>query len=208
MMNRIFNSGFFTSGSCAILLLILESTAAAAQEEQIATVTELMAYVFFAFVIAVIVAVYFMKSLDRRETPIARLFGPEDTVHAVGPNHAVADCVRRMNVERIGALVVVDNGRLLGIFTERDALNRVLADGLDPKTTHVSQVMTREPCSVTSSTTVAEAMELITRRRFRHLPVVDEGRLVAMVSSGDLTRWLIRERVDEVQEFFGAVARP
>ncbi|HIJ63760.1 MAG TPA: CBS domain-containing protein [Rhodospirillaceae bacterium] len=101
--------------------------------------------------------------------------------------------MRRMTNAKIGALVVIDGEKLSGIFTERDALNKVLSGGLDPVNTKVSEVMTREPYCVAPTTTVGEALKLITGRRFRHLPVAENGKVLAVVSSGDLTHWLVRE---------------
>jgi len=94
-----------------------------------------------------------------------------------------------------------------GIFTERDALTRVLAAGLDPVRVRVAEVMTRDPTSVTPDMTVDAAMALITRRRFRHLPVMQEGRLLAVVSGGDLTRWLVKDQIGEAHELIGLAAR-
>ncbi len=101
-----------------------------------------------------------------------------------------------------------DAAGLRGIFTERDALIRVLAAGRDPKSVRVLEVMTPDPVSVAPDTTVDAAMALVTRRRFRHLPVVDDsGRLLAVVSSGDLTRWLVGERIGDVRDLVALAAR-
>jgi CBS domain-containing protein len=105
-----------------------------------------------------------------------------------------------MSSAKIGALLVLHGEKLVGIFTERDALNRVLAAGLDPRSTKVSDVMTKDPVSVSPSTSVGEAMELVTRRRFRHLPVVENGKVLALVSSGDLTHWLVKDQIVDVRE--------
>jgi CBS domain-containing protein len=112
-----------------------------------------------------------------------------------------------MTAEKIGAVIVMDGERLIGIFTERDALNKVLAAGLDPVSTKISEVMTRDPFCIPPATTVGEAMELVTRRRFRHLPIVENGKVLAVVSSGDLTHWLVKDQVGEVQELVDLAAR-
>jgi len=173
---------------------------ASTQEELLATTTMIIAYAFIAFVIAVAVAVYFMKSRDKRLAPLTSVFEAGEAIHSVAPQTPVTECVRRMTAEKIGALVVLEGDRLTGIFTERDALTRVLAAGLDPGGTKVSEVMTKEPLCVAATTTVGAAMELITKRRFRHLPIMDNGKLLAVVSSGDLTRWLIEDQLQEVRE--------
>jgi CBS domain-containing protein len=164
-------------------------------------------YAFILFVIVVTVAVYFMRSRDKRATPLDRIFEAREAIHSVGPDTPVTECVRTMTAEKIGALIVLDGERLVGIFTERDALNKVLAAGLDPGSTKVSEVMTKDPYCVSPTTTVGDAMELVTTRRFRHLPIVENGKVLAVVSSGDLTHWLVKDQIGEVQELVDLAAR-
>jgi CBS domain-containing protein len=83
----------------------------------------------------------------------------------------------------------------------------VLAGGLDPGSTKVSAVMTKDPYCISPTTTVDDAMELITKRRFRHLPIVENGKVLAVVSSGDLTHWLVKDQMGEVQELVDLAAR-
>jgi len=83
----------------------------------------------------------------------------------------------------------------------------VLAAGLEPGKTKVSEVMTKNPYSVPPTTTVGEAMELVTKRRFRHLPIVKEGKVLAVISSGDLTHWMVKDQIGEVQELVDLAAR-
>ena len=115
-------------------------------------------------------------------------------VHSVTPDVTVTECVRQMNELKIGAMLVMEGERLVGIFTERDAMTRVLGGGLDPTHTLVSAVMSSDPVCVNPSTTLEDARALVTTKRIRHLPVVDEGKVVGMVSSGDLTHWLVRDK--------------
>lgn len=194
------------SGAGIALALLSPAVLAAGQEEALSTITEVMVYAFIVFVVVVIVGEYFMKSRDKREAPLSRIFEHGDAIHSVEPDCLVIDCVRLMTAERIGALMVMDKGLLQGIFTERDALNRVLAAGLDASRTKVSEVMTRDPCCVAPTISIGKAMEMITKRRFRHLPVVENGKLLAVVSSGDLTRWLVKDKLGEVRELAGVVA--
>jgi len=135
------------------------------------------------------------------------LLDERESIHSVRPDTLVTECVRTMNAEKIGALIVMDGETLIGIFTERDALNKVLAAGLDPGNTKVSEVMTKDPYSIPPTTTVGEAMALITKRRFRHLPIVKNGKVLAVVSSGDLTHWFVKDQVREVQELVELAAR-
>jgi CBS domain-containing protein len=182
------------------VLLSSAALAASESEQALTTVTNMFIYAFILFVVVVGVLVYFMRIRDKRRTPLDTLFNERKTVHSVGPNTLVTECVRTMTAKQIGALIVMDGERLVGIFTERDALNKVLAAGLEPGRTKVSDVMTRDPYSVPPTTTVGEAMELVTKRRFRHLPIVKNGKVLAVISSGDLTHWLVNEQVGEVQE--------
>lgn len=123
-----------------------------------------------------------------------------NVIHSIAPDIPIAEAVRKMNDHRIGAVVVMEGDKLAGIFTERDVLTKVAAQDLDPKTTPVSQVMSRDVISVKATTTVEDAMRIVTERRFRHLPVVDEGRLIGLVSSGDLTRWVVRDQEDTIHD--------
>jgi CBS domain-containing protein len=158
-------------------------------------------YALLIFALCVVVGVYFMKMLDRKRATLSAVREDKTSpVVSVGPDTSVADCVRDMNSKRVGAMIVMDGNRLAGIFTERDALNKVLGEGRDSAKTKVSDVMTPDPLCVSPTTTVEEAMGLITNRRFRHLPVVENGRVVAMISSGDLTRWLVEDQVKDVRE--------
>ncbi len=124
--------------------------------------------------------------------------GPE--VFSLPPDTTVAEAAREMDRHRVGAILVLEAGRIAGIFTERDVLSRVVAAGVDPKTTPIKSVMTRDPITVASSTTVEEVMEIFTNKRFRHLPVVDDGRLVGLVSIGDVLRRMVDSHRHEAEQ--------
>ena len=188
------------SSGIGFVLLSSAALAASESEQALTTVTNMFIYAFILFVVVVGVLVYFLRSQDKRRTPLESLFTERETIHSVGPDTLVTECVRIMSAKKIGALIVMDGEKLVGIFTERDALNKVLAAGLDPGRTKVSVVMTKDPYSIPPTTTVGEAMELVTKRRFRHLPIVKNGKVLAVISSGDLTHWLVKEQVGEVQE--------
>jgi CBS domain-containing protein len=199
----------YKSGTAISLALLSPVALAAPTQEDLLTTLfgQVQMYVFVAFVIIVIASVYFMRSRDKRSTPVDRLIEGPESIHSVGPNTLVTECVRKMTAEKIGALIVMDGERLIGIFTERDALNKVLAAGLAPGSTKVAEVMTKDPYCIQPTTTVGDAMELVTRRRFRHLPVVKNGKVLAVVSSGDLTHWLVKDQMGEVQELVDLAAR-
>lgn len=111
-------------------------------------------------------------------------------VFFVAPNVSVADAVAEMNRQRVGSVLVLEAGQLVGIFTERDVLRRVVGAGLDPKRTVVADVMTPGVITISPEATIEETMVLFTEKRCRHLPVVDGGRLVGTISIGDVTRWI------------------
>jgi len=183
------------------LALLSPAVLAATQEEvQTTLFGQVQIYIFIIFVNIVIIGVYLMRSRDKRQTPLNRIFEKGKAIHSVGPDTPVTECARLMTAGNIGALIVMDDERLIGIFTERDALNKVLAGGLDPGNTKVAEVMTKDPYCIRPTTTVGDAMKLITKRRFRHLPIVDNGNVLAVVSSGDLTDWLVQDQMVEVRE--------
>ncbi len=97
----------------------------------------------------------------------------------------VAAAARLMKQNRIGALLVVDGGRLAGIFTERDALFRVVAEGRDPSATRISEVMTRNPRTIEADRPFGHALHLMYEGGFRHVPVVEDTRPIGMVSARD-----------------------
>jgi len=97
----------------------------------------------------------------------------------------VSDAARLMRQEHIGALIVVEDGRLAGIFTERDALFRVVAEAFDNKTTHVADVMTRNPRTVRPDQHFSVALQMMYGGKFRHVPVVENGLPVGIISARD-----------------------
>lgn len=99
---------------------------------------------------------------------------------------SVLDAAKLMNSKHIGALVVSTGDRVVGIFTERDILNRVVAVSRDPAKTTVGDVMTAPMACARRDTKLSECRSVMTAKRIRHLPVVEDGRLYGMISSGDI----------------------
>lgn len=114
-------------------------------------------------------------------------------VATVGRKAAVLEAAREMNARRVGALVVVDEQKVVGIVSERDVLIRVVAAQRDPTTTLVEEVMTAPVACCRANTPLAECESLMTVKRIRHLPVVEENELIGIVTIGDL---MAREVVD------------
>lgn len=115
---------------------------------------------------------------------------PVSRVHTIAPAASVLDAVEKMNELKIGGLIVMEDGQVLGIFTERDVLRRVIGEMRRASTTAISEVMTREVVCVEPSTDLDDVSELMRSRRIRHLPVCDaDGKLLGMVSIGDVNAY-------------------
>ena len=119
------------------------------------------------------------------------------SVYYVDASATVAEAVGLMNREKIGSVMVIKNGQYVGIFTERDVLNRVISAKLNPEKTRVEKVMTSDFVSVQENSTLRETMHIMTNKRVRHLPVFEEEKLVGMISIGDVTRKLLEINQNE-----------
>ncbi len=120
-------------------------------------------------------------------------------IFSINPEASVLDAVKEMNRRQVGSMLILDEGKIVGIFTERDVLRRVVVEGLAPATTPVSDVMTREVDTFPPDLSVDEAMAHMTAKRHRHIPVVEDDRILGMVSIGDVTRWLSKTFENEAQ---------
>jgi CBS domain-containing protein len=132
-----------------------------------------------------------------------------DEVASVQRERSIIEAARDMNRLRIGSLVVVDGNKVVGMFTERDILVRVVAEGRDPTRLTVGQVMTAPVVCVTPDTELVECKSMMTTRRIRHIPVVVEGELIGIVTSGDIMARESRERevtIESLVEYIGGPA--
>ena len=111
-------------------------------------------------------------------------------MHAVASTITIDEAVAEMNRKRIGCIVVIDEGQLAGIFTERDVLRRVVGASLDPKVVRMSEVMTKNVHTIPPDATIERTMVLFAEMRCRHIPVVDRGQLKGLISIGDISRWM------------------
>jgi CBS domain-containing protein len=111
-------------------------------------------------------------------------------VFTATPETSVKEAVKFMVDRHVGGLVVLKDGRPGGMFTERDVMTKVVLNCQDPATCTVGEVMSGDVVFVTPESSVGEAMAIMTSRRCRHLPVLEEGKLAGLVSIGDCTRWV------------------
>jgi CBS domain-containing protein len=114
---------------------------------------------------------------------------------SLGPRSSVQEAAELMAAHRVGAIPVVDAGRLVGLFTERDLLNRVVAKGLQPVDVPLSAVMTEQPMTVEPGASLVEGLSIMSENGFRHLPVLAEDRVLGVLSCRDIPPdyWIMRE---------------
>ena len=136
--------------------------------------------------------------MDLRNISLSFILNEKSSsVYCVDVAETVAEAVGLMNRERIGSVMVIKNGQYVGIFTERDVLNRVISAKLNAEKTRVEKVMTSDFVSVQENSTLRETMHIMTNKRVRHLPVFEEEKLVGMISIGDVTRKLLEINQNE-----------
>jgi CBS domain-containing protein len=142
------------------------------------------------------------------EGPVSQVLADKgDRIESVSPGTPVSEAVAQMNAHNIGALIVMDGTKLVGIFTERDVLTRIVAHQLDPQRTPIREVMTKKLVTIQPECSVREAMMIITDTRCRHLPVVTDGRVRGMISIGDLTRWMVRDQERQINDLTDYICR-
>lgn len=112
-------------------------------------------------------------------------------IWTIEPEASVFEALKVMGEKEVGALAVVQNQQLVGVISERDYARKVILRGRTSRDTKVHEIMTAEVITIDLDETVEECMEVMTERRIRHLPVVDDGRLIGMISIGDLVKSII-----------------
>ena len=128
-------------------------------------------------------------------------------VFAIGPDAPVIDAIRLMAEKRIGAVLVMEGGRLAGILSERDYARKIVLQGRSSKDTPVRDIMTAEVVSVGLNDTADRCMQLVTNRRIRHLPVLDGEAVLGVVSIGDLVKAVIEDQqleLDQLQRYIAS----
>jgi CBS domain-containing protein len=123
----------------------------------------------------------------------------EMEVQTIEPGATVYDAIRKMVQRNIGSILVAEGDSILGIFTERDYLRRIVLEKRTSKTTEIREVMTSKLVCVDPGRSVEDCLAIVTQERIRHLPVLEAGRLVGIVSIGDLVKFLSKQRAIEIR---------
>jgi len=118
----------------------------------------------------------------------------------ISPDATVLEAVQMMADKNVGALLVTDNGRLVGIISERDYTRKVVIKGKSSKTTAVKEILSSQVVHVTPETTVQECLRLMTDHHFRHLPVLEGDQIAGIVSIGDLVNWIISAQTSTISQ--------
>jgi CBS domain-containing protein len=124
----------------------------------------------------------------------------DGNVWSVSPDACVYDAIEIMAAKYVGALMVVFEGQLVGVVSERDYARKVILQGKSSKETQVKEIMTSPAIFVTPEQTVEDAMRIMTDKHIRHLPVVENGILLGVVSIGDLVKWMISAQQQTISQ--------
>jgi len=126
------------------------------------------------------------------EITVQQLLDTKDgTVYSIAPDATVFEAIKILSEAKIGALIILQEGKLVGIFSERDYARRMILEGKRSKDTPIKEVMTASVCHVSPEQTVRECMTLMNKERFRHLPVVKDDVVIGVVSIGDIVRAML-----------------
>jgi CBS domain-containing protein len=139
--------------------------------------------------------------VDGVHTPISVVLERQGhKLFSISPSTTILDAVQEMTRQHIGCIAVMEGAELVGIFTERDVMTRVVAKAVDPKAVRVGEVMTANPDTITPDVTVQQVMEIFNQKRFRHIPVVSGGRVLGIVSIRNLSDWIVAAHRAEAEQ--------
>ena len=124
----------------------------------------------------------------------------------IAPEATVFEAISLMAEKNIGALLVMSGGKLTGIFTERDYTRKIALHGKNSKQTQIWEIMPKDVVSVAPDDSVEDCMRLMSEKRFRHLPVVEQGKVVGIISIGDLVNWIISTQSAAIEQLESYIA--
>ncbi|CAK0745475.1 Histidine kinase [Gammaproteobacteria bacterium] len=128
------------------------------------------------------------------------LDGKGSNIYCITPSHTVYDALEQMSKLSIGALVVQEDDQLVGIISERDYARKIVLEGRSSRDVQVREIMVSDVVVVSLTDTVDGCMKMLSEHRIRHLPVVEEGKLVGMITAGDLVRWIMSRQSETIEQ--------
>jgi len=128
-------------------------------------------------------------------------------VYSVEPNTMVYSAIEQMCDRNIGGLLIVENGKLVGIFTERDYARKLILKGKSSKDTPIKDLMTPNPFTVTPASSIEDCMKLMAGKHIRHLPVAEGDTLIGMISIGDVVKHIIEDQKATIEQLEGYISR-
>jgi len=131
---------------------------------------------------------------------VRKILGTRKGVYSVSPDSTVHNALVIMAEKNTGSVLITENGKLTGIFTERDYARKVNLKGRSSNTTAISEVMTRNPITISMDTTIEQCMGIMSGKKVRHLPVLEGDELVGVISIGDVVRFIIEEQKDIIEQ--------
>ncbi|GAB2876908.1 CBS domain-containing protein [Uliginosibacterium flavum] len=127
-------------------------------------------------------------------------------IHTVSPQTSIFEALELMASKDVSAVLVLENERLVGIFTERDYARKVILKGRNSRDTQISELMTQNLLTISPTQTVEDVMEIMTENRFRHLPVVERGQLIGIVTIGDAVKTVIDQQQQTINQLAGYIS--